>query len=44
MRIVVLGSGHIGSVIARDLAGSMPSAKIVMTDKDQRERRLLSWC
>jgi len=35
MRIVVLGSGHIGSVIARDLAGSMPSAKIVMADKDQ---------
>ena len=35
MRIIVLGTGHIGSVIARDLAGSLPSAKIVMADKDQ---------
>ncbi len=35
MRIIVLGTGHIGSVIARDLASSMPSAKIVMADKDQ---------
>jgi saccharopine dehydrogenase-like NADP-dependent oxidoreductase len=35
MRIIVLGTGHIGSVIAKDLAGNLPSAKIVMADKDQ---------
>jgi len=34
MKILVLGTGHIGSVIAKDLAKNMPSAKIAMADKD----------
>ncbi len=34
MKILILGTGHIGSVIAKDLAKNMPSAKIVMADKD----------
>ncbi|MCW3986332.1 MAG: saccharopine dehydrogenase family protein [Candidatus Bathyarchaeota archaeon] len=33
MRILVLGCGNIGSVIATDLAESMPSTEIVIADK-----------
>ncbi len=36
MKILVIGTGHIGSVIAKDLAKSLPSAKIVMADKDEK--------
>ena len=32
MKIVVLGCGNIGSVVARDLAESLPSEQIVMAD------------
>jgi len=32
VKIVVLGCGNIGSVVARDLAESLPSAQIVMAD------------
>ncbi|HKZ94271.1 MAG TPA: saccharopine dehydrogenase family protein [Candidatus Bathyarchaeia archaeon] len=34
MKILILGTGHIGSVIAKDLAESMPSARIVVADRD----------
>jgi len=34
MKILVLGTGHIGSVIAKDLAKNMQSAKIAIADKD----------
>lgn len=34
MKILVLGTGNIGSVIAKDLATNMPPAKIAMADKD----------
>lgn len=36
MKIIVLGCGKIGSVIARDLAESMEGAKVVAADIDQR--------
>jgi len=39
MRTIVLGTGHIGSVIAQDLAENLPSAKIVMADKDQNRAK-----
>ncbi len=35
MKILVIGTGHIGSVIAKDLAQTLPSAKIVIADKSQ---------
>jgi len=34
MKLLVLGTGHIGSVIAKDLAKNMPSARIAIADKD----------
>jgi len=34
MKILVLGTGHIGSVISKDLANNIPSAKIAIADKD----------
>ena len=39
MRIMVLGCGNIGSVIARDLAESLPSAEVVMADADKNRAR-----
>jgi lysine 6-dehydrogenase len=35
MRIVVLGCGNIGTVVARDLAESLPRAEIVLADVDR---------
>jgi len=35
MKILVVGTGHIGSIIARDLAENMPSIQVVIADKDQ---------
>lgn len=35
MRIVVLGCGNIGTVVARDLAESLPKAEIVLADVDR---------
>jgi len=35
LKIIVLGCGNIGSVVARDLAESMPSAQIAMADLEQ---------
>lgn len=37
MRILTIGCGHIGSVIARELAEALPSAEITISDS-QRER------
>ncbi|MCW4037579.1 MAG: saccharopine dehydrogenase NADP-binding domain-containing protein [Candidatus Bathyarchaeota archaeon] len=37
MRILTIGCGHIGSVIARELAEALPSAEIMISDS-QRER------
>jgi len=34
MKIVILGCGYIGSVVAADLAGNLPSAEIVVTDRE----------
>lgn len=34
MKVLVLGSGNIGSVAAEDLAKNMPSTEIVIADKD----------
>ena len=36
LRILTIGCGHIGSVLARDLAENMPSAEIVISDSDQK--------
>jgi lysine 6-dehydrogenase len=33
MKIIVLGCGHIGSVVAADLAQSLPSAEIIIADR-----------
>ena len=35
MKILVIGTGHIGSVIAKDLAQILPSAKIAIADKSK---------
>jgi saccharopine dehydrogenase-like NADP-dependent oxidoreductase len=35
LKIVVLGSGNIGSVVAQDIAGNMPSAEITIADADR---------
>lgn len=37
MKILIVGTGNIGSVIARDLAENMTSAEIVIADKNQRQ-------
>jgi saccharopine dehydrogenase-like NADP-dependent oxidoreductase len=37
LRILTIGCGHIGSVIARELAEALPSAEIMISDS-QRER------
>lgn len=34
MRIILIGCGHIGSVLAADLAENMPSSEIVVSDSD----------
>ena len=39
MRIMVLGAGHIGSVIAKDLAENLPSARVLVSDKDQNRAK-----
>ena len=39
MKIVVLGSGNIGSVVARDVAENLPSAEVVIADVDQNRAR-----
>jgi len=36
VKIAVLGCGNIGSVVAKDLAQSLPKAEIVMADADKR--------
>ena len=36
MRILTIGCGYIGSVLARDLAENMPSAMIVISDSDKK--------
>jgi lysine 6-dehydrogenase len=35
MKILVVGTGHIGSIVARDLAENMPSLELVIADKSQ---------
>ena len=37
MRILVLGYGNIGSVLATDLAESMPSTKVVIAGRHQKK-------
>ncbi|MEM2905664.1 MAG: saccharopine dehydrogenase family protein [Candidatus Bathyarchaeia archaeon] len=39
MRIVTLGCGYVGSVLAGELAETMPSAEIVISDNDPRRAR-----
>jgi saccharopine dehydrogenase-like NADP-dependent oxidoreductase len=39
MRILVVGSGNIGSVAAKDLARSLPSADILVADKNEERAR-----
>jgi saccharopine dehydrogenase-like NADP-dependent oxidoreductase len=39
VKIIVLGCGNIGSVIAKDVAGSLPSAQVVMADVDKNRAR-----
>jgi lysine 6-dehydrogenase len=39
MKIIVLGCGNIGSVIAKDLAENLPSAEVVITDVDKNRAR-----
>ena len=39
MKIIVLGSGNIGSVVARDAAENLPSAEIVIADVDKNRAR-----
>jgi lysine 6-dehydrogenase len=39
MEIIVLGCGHIGSVVAADLAQSLPSAEIVIADRSLSRAR-----
>jgi lysine 6-dehydrogenase len=39
MKIIVLGCGFIGSVVAADLAQSLPSAEIVITDRSLSRSR-----
>jgi len=36
LKIIVLGCGNIGSVVARDLAESLPTAQIVMADMNKK--------
>ena len=35
MKILIVGTGHIGSIVARDLAENMPSVQMVIADKNQ---------
>ena len=39
LKIIVLGCGNIGSVSARDLAQSLPSAEITLADKDEQRAK-----
>jgi saccharopine dehydrogenase-like NADP-dependent oxidoreductase len=39
MKIMVLGSGNIGSVVARDIAENLPSAEVVIADFDRNRAR-----
>lgn len=39
MRVLVLGSGNIGSTAAEDMANSMSSSKIVIADQDARKAK-----
>ena len=39
MRIIVLGCGNIGAVIARDVAENLPSAQVVIADVDEKRVR-----
>jgi lysine 6-dehydrogenase len=39
LKIVVLGSGNIGSVVARDVAENLPSAEVVIADVDKNRAR-----
>jgi saccharopine dehydrogenase-like NADP-dependent oxidoreductase len=44
VKIMVLGSGNIGSVVARDIAENLPSAEVVIADVDNnRAREAASW-
>ena len=36
LRILTIGCGYVGSVLARDLAENMPSAQIVISDSDEK--------
>jgi lysine 6-dehydrogenase len=39
MRVLVLGSGNIGSTAAEDMARSMSSSEVVIADKDERRAK-----
>lgn len=39
MKIIVLGCGNIGSVVSKDLAESLPSAEIVMSDVNKNRAK-----
>jgi len=39
MKIIVLGCGNIGSVIARDVAENLPSSQVVIADVDRKRVR-----
>ncbi len=39
MKIIVLGCGNIGAVIARDMAENLPSSQVVMADVDKKRAR-----
>ncbi|MEM3577350.1 MAG: saccharopine dehydrogenase family protein [Candidatus Bathyarchaeia archaeon] len=39
MKVLIVGCGNMGAVAAEDLAKSMPSAKIVLADKDEERAK-----
>ena len=39
MRVLVLGCGNIGSVIARDFAESMEESQIVVADREEERAK-----
>ena len=39
MKIIVLGCGNIGAVVARDMAENLPSSQVVIADVDKKRVR-----
>lgn len=42
MKVLIVGCGNIGAVAAEDLAKSMPSAEIVLADKDEGKAKIVA--